>query len=451
MPLSNSGDATKGEAKADLDKLQTVVNELKGAKPIVWDTSNELFNAIQSAKKVQKPAAETDFSCTTALSPSQAYIFHVKRWTNDTATPVKGGQLVSSDWYTYHYKKSTGKHKADTLVRDKLNGNGDPILYGRKEALIVGIDIFDTYSKTETTGETTLTRYAGSLNTNVQVTVTQGTPANWSNLGALASGLLGLKTQGTGAGQANYGGFIAVACQKGTKSLPFDLAINETVNDGSSSAQNAADNKSSDQKTPTAPAAGNVTCSGTNETTPCAMSRTFTSTDKEYWDVSMGVAIPGVRETGFTFNSSSNSVSRSTTTHTEAYAFLDLYLLAAKASKDSGVPHINLGVPVSSKVLYRPYFGLAENLTGWSGLQQKLQLPTSISFFAGMCWMKTQQLVGPTPTSQSDFNSELSYHRVWKPMFGVEVSISSLASKLGGKSSKNSNGKSSTSSGSGGQ
>jgi hypothetical protein len=79
-------------------------------------------------------------------------------------------------------------------------------------------------------------------------------------------------------------------------------------------------------------------------------------------------------------------------------------------------------------------------------LQRILQLPTGINFFAGMTYMKTQQLVGSAPTTQTQFNNELSYHRVWKPMFGIEVPVGALASKLGGKGgSKNANSGSSAS------
>jgi len=426
VPLSST--AVSGSVMVDLDKLEQALKELKNKKSITWDTNNELFEAVDGASTIQLPGAKSSVSCITQLSASQAYVFHVKWWTNDAANPLPGGQLVSSDWYAYHQSGAN-------LVRDKLSGSGDPIIYGAKGVLIVGIDMFDTYVPPQ--GAQPI-RYSGRLSTKYQVTVVQGTPANWSNLGSLASGLLGLHSAQTAAGPGGQSGYIAVACQKGTKTLPFDVAINETV------IVDSADQA----KAPAMPAAGNVACSGSSQNPPCAMSRTFTSTDKEYWDVSMGVAIPGVRETGFTFSTTSNTATPKATTHTEAYAFVDLYLAAAKASKDSLVPHINLGLPVASKSLYRPYFGLAENLTGSSSLQQKMQLPTGVSVFAGMCWMKTQQLVGPTPTTQAAFSSDLKYHHVWKPMFGIEVSVSALASKLGGKS-KNANGTTSTTKGSG--
>jgi len=119
---------------------------------------------------------------------------------------------------------------------------------------------------------------------------------------------------------------------------------------------------------------------------------------------------------------------------------LMFFHFGALVPKESRVPHINVGVPVTSQSLYRPYFGIAENLTGWTRLQKALSLPVSLNFFAGMVYMKTQYIVG-SPQTQTEFNSNLHWHRVWKPMFGIEVPVSAMASKLGGKSSsKNASG-----------
>ena len=95
---------------------------------------------------------------------------------------------------------------------------------------------------------------------------------------------------------------------------------------------------------------------------------------------------------------------------------------------------------MTSQSLYRPYFGMAENLTGWTHLKKALSLPVSVNFFAGMVYMKTQYIVG-SPQTAAEFSSDLHWHRVWKPMFGIEVPVSAMASKLGGKSSsKNASG-----------
>jgi hypothetical protein len=131
------------------------------------------------------------------------------------------------------------------------------------------------------------------------------------------------------------------------------------------------------------------------------------------------------------------------TRHTDLYALLDIYPRASNHSKDSKYPHVNIGLPVTSQSFYRPYFGIAETLTGWGGLQHKLSLPVAINFFGGLVFMKTNILVG-NPTSQAEFHNDLKSTRVWKSVFGIEVPISSMVSKLGGKggSSKGGGGKS---------
>jgi hypothetical protein len=325
-------------------------------------------------------------------------------------------------------------------VKADLTGAGAPLIYGATEALIVGIDRLDQ---------------PGPLATTYSVTVTQGTPENLTDLGALASALGGV----SGTKQAELGAtgappppstYVAVACQQGTKKLPFDVSITSAVGKKADSNQDGsistslsvgekADSKPNGTATaPQAPKAGTTICSGNGNTPPCSTNRTFTSLDHEYWDVSIGVSIPGVRQASYTF--SNGAVSSSITKHTDLYAFADIFPFGALVPKESPVPHINVGVPVTSQSLYRPYFGMAENLTGWTHLQKALSLPVSLNFFAGMVYMKTQYIVG-NPQTQTEFNSDLHWHRVWKPIFGIEVPVSAMASKLGGKSgSKNASG-----------
>jgi hypothetical protein len=279
---------------------------------------------------------------------------------------------------------------------------------------------------------------SGKLLTAYSVTVTPGTPQNWADLGALISGLTGLSSSqaftGGGVGDQTFDTYVAVACQDGTEKLPFDMNVAATI------LQTPAV-PGKDPSSPQAPNPGNVVCSGSGNTTPCATSRTFTSQDREYWDVSIGVTIPGVRETKYTFSTTSMTATGSPTRHTDPYALFDAFPFGYVVPKESAVPHVVVGIPVTSQSLYRPFFGLSENLTGWTGVQKKWNLPVGINFIAGVTWMKTQVLVGPPPTTQAEFNKALQYPRVWKGVFGIEVPVSSIASKLGGKGgSKNANG-----------
>jgi hypothetical protein len=358
-----------------------------------------------------------DVSCASKVDVSQAVIFHVTHWSSAGGSP----SLVSSNWYAYHHPRF--KKKADvTLLRDDLTGSGDPLIYAASTVLIVGIDRFDNGG-------------SGTIMSTYSATVTQGTPENWTGLGDLIKGLSGISAQSLGQSTATHPAYIAAACQTGAR-LPFSVAITKT------SVQSA---DLGGKNTPQSPGPGTATCSGQGNTLPCTTNRTFNSQDREYWDVGIAIATPGLRESKYTFSSSSSSVSSSVTTHTELYGILDLIPSARWLPKESIVPHFAVGVPVSSQSLYRPFFGISENFTGWTHLEKKLSLPVGINFIGGVSYMKTQQIIG-TPTSQTQFTSDLTYHRVWKGMFGFEFPVSSLMSKLGKKSSNtNGSGKGGTS------
>jgi hypothetical protein len=205
---------------------------------------------------------------------------------------------------------------------------------------------------------------------------------------------------------------------------------NDTTNDNSSDSTK----KASDS--------GVVDCSTTGAKKPCTFTRTFRSDDIEWWDVSIGVTVPGVKEAKYT--DTSNTVQRSVTTHTEMYGLFDIYPLAKWKTKETWVPHFNFGIPLTSQPFYRPYFGLAENFTSWTTLE-KHGFPFRMSFYAGVVYMKQSLLnglaVGSTAT-QAQFSSALVTDRALKPLFGIEVPVSALIDKIGKKSS-NSNSKNS--------
>jgi putative Ig domain-containing protein len=164
-----------------------------------------------------------------------------------------------------------------------------------------------------------------------------------------------------------------------------------------------------------------VDCTATTSDSPCTISRSFRSDDKEFFDFSLAVAIPGPKETIFS-TSSSGSVQHSVKTHTDMYAMLDLYPGYLRWNKESGAPHLVVGLPVTSQVFHRPFFGVAENFTSWTGLQTH-GLPLQISVFGGIVYMQTN-------------SPALKPSRVAKAMFGVELSVGALVSKIGGGGGK---------------
>jgi hypothetical protein len=116
------------------------------------------------------------------------------------------------------------------------------------------------------------------------------------------------------------------------------------------------------------------------------------------------------------------------------------------------IPHFAVGVPLASQSLYRPYFGLALNLS--SPLQRK-GFPLAISAYVGMVDMKqnicTSACIqafanyygGPLPGAPTvpitppagAAVPTIGQDRALKPAFGIEVSIMGIASKLKGAGS----------------
>jgi hypothetical protein len=181
-----------------------------------------------------------------------------------------------------------------------------------------------------------------------------------------------------------------------------------------------------------APSSGSpqaVDCSSVSQSSPCTLTRTLRSDDREAFDFSVGLTIPGIREQIY-------SPSPSIKTHTEAVALVDIYPFAYWIPKEGWPPHLNFGIPIANQPFHRPYFGIAENLTTWTHLE-KAGFPIRINAFAGIVYAKQQ--LGVT-------NGVVTTDRAIKVVFGIEVPISALASKLG-LSSSSSSAKSTKSSG----
>jgi hypothetical protein len=200
-----------------------------------------------------------------------------------------------------------------------------------------------------------------------------------------------------------------------------------TSADAKSANQSSTDSTKSDQQT-----ASVVDCTSVvDDKSPCSFKRTFRSQDKEYWDIGLSVPIPGVKETTYTLTN--GAAKSSVTTHVDVYGFLDIYPLAHWFDKRSAAPHFDVGLPVNGKPFYRPFFGGGENLTNWTGLRRH-GFPLELSVFAGVVYMRTQFPI--QMTSGGTTTTILKPTRTVKPLFGVELSVTDLASKLGAKSKK---------------
>jgi hypothetical protein len=438
IPNSFKGNLVTVEAVSTKSMEDDIKKLLNAQKPIPWTASDKKTGIEASVEDLllfgedrSGPAScgLTGIVGTTDAYPilinkAQVYIFHIVLWTREGTKDVLY-KMRSSSWYAYKLVDSHG-----SLEFTGLDGTGDQFIYGKTSALIIGISKF--VKADGTSADYSKEQLKGFADT-YSATVTQGTSQAFKDLGLLLAGLGGFGTSftakiaGTSPPPITY--FVTVGCQQGTSKLPFSLAVTDgTVSSDKDDAQKP-------------PSAGTIGCAKSDNAAPCTSTHSFAVTEKGWWDVSIGVTVPGTRETKYTF--SSGSVQTSVTRHTDLYALLDIFPWANAHPKDSIYPHINAGVPLTSQSLYRPYFGLAESLTGWTGLQRKLSLPVGVNFFAGVVFMKTKYLID-NPTTQQDFNSDLKSTRVWKGVFGIEVPISSFASKLGGKgnSAKGGSGKS---------
>jgi hypothetical protein len=175
-----------------------------------------------------------------------------------------------------------------------------------------------------------------------------------------------------------------------------------------------------------------VDCTAVSGSNPCTFTHTLHSYDHEWWDVSIAVAIPGVREPKY--STSNPAAAPSSTRHTDLYGMLDLYPAAGRATKDSGFPHVLVGLPVTGQPFYRPFFGLGENVTGWTGLQRH-GFPLRMSVFFGIVDMHQEYAAKNPNTTAGQPPLVLKPERVWKFMFGIELPVSALISKIGGSKS----------------
>jgi hypothetical protein len=121
---------------------------------------------------------------------------------------------------------------------------------------------------------------------------------------------------------------------------------------------------------------------GTKDAKPCTFSRTFQVQEREWWDVSLGVTVPGVRQTQYTADTTVHSKS---TTHTNVYAFLDFGLLNTKPR----LPHLSVGLPVSGQVFYRPFFGVGQSITTLPFID-RLRFPLKFGVFVGVVYARQQ-------------------------------------------------------------
>jgi hypothetical protein len=398
----------------------------------VSDTTSLLTSFATSADSTVKPACILKGVApdpkAPLRTPGNGIILHVTKW-KTVDTPAASGkpevvqyQPLHGAWGFYIVEKDR------TNLRKQADSSGTPYFYNVKHVYLVDINLFDDGTHTPPQfGDGTDTPAQVEIDYSIQGTVRQ--KQNEADLAALLTALLKLSTPKGPAGAASPDSSTVLGIwQEITPGvpLPYDLSVTIALN--SVKGANPSTN----------PCAQSIQGGqgGGSSQTACSANKTVTNYDPEYWDVSLGLAIPGPVETTYksTTSSGTTTVTPSKVTHTDAYAFVDIYLFQKLATSPGGLsslPHFNFGLPITSQVFHRPYVGMAENLTF---LTRKLKLGVPLSVFAGPVFMK-QQIELPGTTT-------LKWDRATKMMYGVELPISSITNYLKGGSSSKSSGSS---------
>lgn len=368
----------------------------------------------ESNPKVLKPTLTQEFlSKTLGLfsdkNPADlntTYVFHVIIWASDPST--KAPVIKSSSWYAYRFRNGTLTQKWNP----PLNGN-EPLLYGAPASQLITVRVLPKGVLPEGMPSVALT-YA--------VALTQKTPENQANLASAITAVLG-------AGGAAKEGAVETVCvdtlppfnqTKPAMHLPYDIAITITPAGKTDAPPAAKTAVAPAGKTGAAPAATDAAKSSDS------ISRTLHALDKEWWDISIAVSIPGVKETQITDVSS--KVVSSVVNRVSAYGFFDFYPFFWRWPKNGLFPHVAGGIPLSGQPLHRPFVGLSEPIPL---LQKSTTFP--ISVFGGVVFMRERYpstLAVGAAADAATFNNNLSTHWVRKALFGADLPLTKLISKI---------------------
>jgi hypothetical protein len=354
----------------------------------------------------------------------RAIIVHIALWRVDPNAKTKTIRgLAYSTWQGY--RAFWDDHNKHCSTKQPRSPDNSPSFFKAKQAKLIAIDLLQ--SKID----------ASSPNIVYKVSTTPTVPQNIQDLGALIEAISGAKgvTAARAAGRKPklLSGFVTIADIDSTSAPPY--TINVTVTVGKAGKDDSGKN-TSDPPTKTASKSPTESVDCTDAGTKgCSFSRQFAVTEPESWDVAVGLAIPGVTEAVYSKSTAGSAPTSKLVHHTDAYALVDLYPFGHLAPKDSYFPHVNFGIPVTSQSLHRPYFGLAEDISGWA---QRKGFPLDICVFGGLVDMKQQLYSAST--------GALTWDRALKGVVGIEMPVGQWASKLTKSKSKSGSGSSTNSS-----
>lgn len=426
---------------------------------------SDLQDKQAAPPKPTLPKIQTPFSTTPAKkrqrivrppTPSELPIFlHGTVWKVEKGkNPSTGSTLIASEWRVYYAGEHTSAgEKVYRLVQSDYSSKGKaipwvahPPIYGESKANFIGLSCFVTENDS---GQ--LVDYDGDSSTlpSIQyaIDVTPLTPANTQELDGILQQLAGIsptmgqETQTTTDNSALASSIgrkaASFSCSKGKiaaarvdggqlpSNVKFTLTATAQGNDGPPREDGGGSLPAGPPPTPKVQVAQDGNASPPCLSIPSSMctpiNRTIEFTDREVWDISMAVSTPGVTEPQYA--PAKPNTLLGPTTHTDLYALFNLYPLARYGDRNSFFPHLSAGIPITGRPFYRPFFGLGENVTGWKWAQS--HLPIQISFIAGLVYMKEEVVVG-----NGSGGLVISHARTLKGMYGVEIPIMGLISKI---------------------
>jgi len=327
------------------------------------------------------------------LKDDVVYIIHVVHWKVDSDT-----SMISSKWYLYKFV-SGGKSDHGNFIRI---GPGD--IYQKKHAMFISLQ----YAVAAPGSALPLLTYT--------VGTTKKTPNNVAALSSLLGTIFGVSAPKSVEVAPPLLIVVAqsIASEIDSTGTPLPLAWSFTMTAKGSGSDSTGD------------------CSRLSSNGKCTASQSFTSNDAEYWNIGIDIIPHGPRENRYA-QSSSGTITETHTIHSPLIAVVDLNIFAHVWSMSKG-PYIQAGVPLTGAAFHLPYVGLAQPIPGLGKI-----FPVSFSVFGGVGFMEqtfpTTLAVGQTATTAA-FNSNLVTDRALKGVYGIEVPLGAIISKVKGATFK---------------
>jgi hypothetical protein len=330
------------------------------------------------------------------------YVIHIIG-AEGTAKDPYSVKVASSVWYLY--ESHLQKPKQVVLKRVVAVDGKFPDIFNVRTGILIALQILHQPSCSAFDASC-----ANDVSAKYDLTVTQKTAANTAALTGLINGLLG--TVKPSAGRVpNVASVVVLPPEyvatasvyglgQGAPRPPFDWKITANV---------------------TGSPTGNGSCSNLTKSTNCSFTHTLSVVGPQYWNVGIDITPRGPRENKYAL-SSSNIVTQSHTIHSPLFVALDFSPWAQWGYR----PYFQAGIPLSGAAFHLPFVSMAEPLPFTKKWLQ-------ISVYCGVVFMQQtfpRTLAVGVTTNTAAFNADLVTDRALKPLFGIEVPVSSIISKV---------------------